>query len=603
MTFASAPTYTPGQPQLAGTTASQGALLLGCWAIIACATLVADFGRLPDGLSNDDAMRLVAVRDLLAGQSWFDLTQHRLGSSGLLMHWSRLIDLPIAFLLKFFQLFTDAPLAERLTMAVWPLLVLLPMLAGMRALGSALAGAPAGNLALVLGMLLVPLIGHYRPGALDHHNVQIALLLWAAAWTVRFTPRDAALSASAMALSLAVGLEMLPAIAVLAASAGARWIAQGEHCKRASIAFGLIFAAATFALMIATVPSVRWFVVACDAMSGAHLSAAFVGGVGLAVLAATASERSIAVRLAGAAGLGACALATVVVIAPDCLAGPYSGVHPRLQAFWLANVAETQSLLATLAGEPVEAIALYIPPLAALLLAAFATVRARGDATWPWATAAALQLILLAVASWEFRGTAIANAVAAALVAAALVRLVSLRKEAPLVFGLRRAVLTSALVLTPLLLATSGNAIARAARSATAAAQPDQPSSRALCRDVSSYSMLAMLPKGRVLTFIDSGAFVLMQTRHSVLAAPYHRNNEGNLAAIDTLLASPAEALTKLKQNGIDYVVMCNGAPELGLYQHAKDGLAAQLAQGRVPDFLQQVTCSDGPVRAYRVVR
>src|ERR1700751_5814482 len=31
-----------------------------------------------DAMSTDDAMRLVEVRDLLAGQSWFDLTQHRL---------------------------------------------------------------------------------------------------------------------------------------------------------------------------------------------------------------------------------------------------------------------------------------------------------------------------------------------------------------------------------------------------------------------------------------------------------------------------------------------------------------------------------------------
>lgn len=47
-------------------------------------------------IGNDDAMRLVQVRDLLAGQSWFDVTQYRLGlETGTPMHCSRLIDLPI----------------------------------------------------------------------------------------------------------------------------------------------------------------------------------------------------------------------------------------------------------------------------------------------------------------------------------------------------------------------------------------------------------------------------------------------------------------------------------------------------------------------------
>src|ERR1700733_1318490 len=45
----------------------------------------------------DDATRLVQVHDFLAGQGWFDLTQYRIDPpDGLLMHWSRLVDVPIA---------------------------------------------------------------------------------------------------------------------------------------------------------------------------------------------------------------------------------------------------------------------------------------------------------------------------------------------------------------------------------------------------------------------------------------------------------------------------------------------------------------------------
>ena len=50
--------------------------------------------RFPDP---DDVMRLVQVRDWLGGQGWFDLTQHRVSPpQGVAMHWSRLVDLPIA---------------------------------------------------------------------------------------------------------------------------------------------------------------------------------------------------------------------------------------------------------------------------------------------------------------------------------------------------------------------------------------------------------------------------------------------------------------------------------------------------------------------------
>ena len=48
-----------------------------------------------DAMSTDDAMRLVGVRDLINGQRWFDLWQSRLDPPGVLMHWSRVVDLPL----------------------------------------------------------------------------------------------------------------------------------------------------------------------------------------------------------------------------------------------------------------------------------------------------------------------------------------------------------------------------------------------------------------------------------------------------------------------------------------------------------------------------
>ena len=71
----------------------------------------------------DSFLRLVQVRDLLAGQGWFDLVQHRMDPpGGALIHWSRLIDAPIAGLILLGNLFGDG---ERFALTAWPLLLLL----------------------------------------------------------------------------------------------------------------------------------------------------------------------------------------------------------------------------------------------------------------------------------------------------------------------------------------------------------------------------------------------------------------------------------------------------------------------------------------------
>ena len=48
----------------------------------------------------DDNMRIMQVRAWLHGQGWYDLRQHRLNPPvGANIHWSRLVDLPIAGLI------------------------------------------------------------------------------------------------------------------------------------------------------------------------------------------------------------------------------------------------------------------------------------------------------------------------------------------------------------------------------------------------------------------------------------------------------------------------------------------------------------------------
>eukprot|EP01036_Dinobryon_divergens_P048138 gene48138-64596_t len=110
-------------------------LWIGFYSLVAIATIaLLNLPAATDyvGIDNDDVMRLVEVRDLLAGQSWFDLMQYRLGlADGTLMHWSRLIDLPIALLIRLFSHVVPSEQAEALALLVWPFSLVFALMGAM----------------------------------------------------------------------------------------------------------------------------------------------------------------------------------------------------------------------------------------------------------------------------------------------------------------------------------------------------------------------------------------------------------------------------------------------------------------------------------------
>src|SRR4030095_460438 len=84
---------------------------------------------LPD---TDDNMRMMQVRAWLAAQGWFDLRQYRLDPPyGANIHWSRLVDLPLAAIKLGLTPFVGGALAEKVAVAAAPML---PMLVAMNAL-------------------------------------------------------------------------------------------------------------------------------------------------------------------------------------------------------------------------------------------------------------------------------------------------------------------------------------------------------------------------------------------------------------------------------------------------------------------------------------
>ena len=146
------------------------ALVVLTWLLVMLVLLLQFWPQTADTLlDTDDALRLAQLRDWLHVKGlfsgWFDLHQARMQPpEGYDTHWSRLIDAGLAGLLFLFGLFNDGAAAERLMRACWPLLWLLPTIAGMAMIAWRIAGREAATVALLLALVGVPLSAiHSRP--------------------------------------------------------------------------------------------------------------------------------------------------------------------------------------------------------------------------------------------------------------------------------------------------------------------------------------------------------------------------------------------------------------------------------------------------------
>src|ERR1700753_3325050 len=134
----------------------------------AVSALSAIKGGVFDALSTDDAMRLPEVGDLIGGQGWFDLFQHRMDPpGGTSMHWSRLIDVPLAALILLLKPLVGMHSAEAMTLCIWPALLFAVALALVAAIARQMTNSVIPVIpAVLLAVLCLPSLVHFRPGAI-----------------------------------------------------------------------------------------------------------------------------------------------------------------------------------------------------------------------------------------------------------------------------------------------------------------------------------------------------------------------------------------------------------------------------------------------------
>lgn len=557
------------------------------------------FARLSDAQGdNDSLLRLVQVRDLLAGQGWFDPMQYRMGlEGGFPMHWSRLVDAPIAAIVRMASALTgSAPLGEAVALVLWPSL-LLGAGAFLIARTARFAYGPAAAFpAFVVGAMALVSIGIFQAGAIDHHNIQLVLTLGVALGLVAggFVPAVAA--GACAALTLAIGMETLPYVAVGGAVAAGLFLVRGEAERGMAAGFGLGFAVVAVAAFVATVPPSRWAQPACDAYSLAQGSVAVLAGLGLAAIASLRPlSTSLGRRMAALALLGAVVGALVVLAFPQCLADPYAGLDPRLKRLWLDGVTEAQPVFEIAARDPAMLFTWYATPLLALLVLALSALRngiRRIDAI-----VGALLVAAVLVSAWQVRGALFSVALAAIPLSGWIASRRERATGSP--SGAATLALAAAWILSfNAVWSTAGSRLfaPSAVPEATVAA-----ASAGACYRSSDYAGLAALAPTTVLSVSNLGSAILAWTPHRALAGSYHRNVAGNLTALDMLLADPQAAETIARGAKVGVVAVCPGNSETTLLAAAApDGLLAALNADRVPGWLEPVG-GDQALRLYRV--
>jgi hypothetical protein len=584
------------------------ALLVVAWAAAAGVLLAERWPEMGQRLfDGDDAMRLVEVRDFLAGRGWFDLHEVRLDPpAGYDTHWSRLIDAGLAGLFVAFRSFAAPDLAEALMRAAWPLIWLLAAMGAVAALAWRIAGRNAALAALVVCACALPAFQHFKPGRIDHHNVQIALALAvaaAAAWSDR-ARHAAALAGALTGLAAAVGLEGLPYLATGGAALVLRFASGGpgdatdapasEPAARALAAYGLALAASMLLGFLVSVAPAQWGRSACDAIAVNWLLAAGGGGLGLA-LAARALRRSAAgARLVAVGLVGAAAGLAFVLAEPRCIHGPFAMTDAAVKAIWLDQVDEMEPLIGFVRGFPLLGAWLCSFPLVGLLALLWLARDTRRD--FGFLVAAAAFLVSVAATFGAEKVYSYAMWFAMPPVAALASRLIA---SAGWRAGLAR--FAAALVLTP----TSVTAAALTVVQTVAEPSPAKPgmAERAACTRNDAYAPLARLPAGLVATDINYGPYVLALTPHAVVAAPYHRVVGGMLAA-QAILAGPLDAARRaVAADRVTYLAICGHRTSTGAVP-AVGTLWAELDAGRVPSWLEPAPGSeDGQFRVYRVRR
>lgn len=561
----------------------------------------------------DDQLRIVQVRDWLAGQSWWDITQYRMNApAGGPMHWSRLVDVPIAFIILFLGPFLQTEAAEHIASIILPLLTFGVGIWIYARLGRRLFDARAGLLSSALLITLVPVMIQVVPMRIDHHGWQFVAFFGATAamfWKDR-PILGAMLMGLALALWLEISIEALPFAILFMGLLALRWLFPAiRQSDKDAYAFSVALMTLAGSVCILFSITENWALHGnyCDSLSPVHIgtlsAVAIFVAAGQWILVQTGHSDKLFYKIAICAIAGSAGLVSLMAIAPQCGGDAFATLDPLVRKFWYNRVQE---------GLPVWQLQSSI---ASHYWGGFAAVMfGVGYLAWakqPIEKHDRIILILLALGSLAIGmlvsrtalyAIALANMIGASMFIALMQRADQLQNIWPRM-TLR---VIACMLIAP---ATITQKIETSFAAQNLAANPELKARKKyykklgrICQKSSSIRALQKLPSGsQLMVGLDVAPSVLVFTDLKVVASGHHRNQSAMEDVIMAFIGTEAEARHIYKAREIDYLITCEGSNELHIYYNsAPQGFGAQVRRGELPKWLIQDR-SIGPYKVFKV--
>jgi hypothetical protein len=570
-----------------------------CW-VGFCAWMIFDswakirWFALPD---TDDNMRIMQVRALIHGQDWYDLRQYRLNPPyGANIHWSRLVDLPIAGLILGLRPFLGGAAAERWAVAIAPMLPFLLLLFSLGLTARRLLGPTAYLLAFIALFFAGSNNGMFTPLRIDHHGWQLALLaLSISSIADKDRVRGGIVLGLSTALSLAIGLEMIIYLALAGVAMVLFCVDEVEERDRLR-AYAVTLGGATALCFLVFASNDNWGAI-CDALSPVWLSDALLGSALMFALA-WLSPPDWKRRLALALGAGIILAAFHALTWPHCLQR-LEGVSPEVERLWLSHVKEARPVY--MHGWRIATLIVALPITGAI---------GWGLLSWKnWDDRELRRLTLGAAVPglaasllllWQVRTGPAAQMMAviggAAIIWFLLPRFWGSRNFLSVVFGSFLVVAVGGGMLIPVLVGFIPE-------------KPDTPRDKAigkannLCGSMWGLRPIALQPKGVVMTYVDLGPRLITVTHHDAITGPYHRNGQQIADVMNFWRGSAEQARALIAKYRVNYVLSCPGSSTTTIFTaEAPNGFYVQLQRNQVPAWLTPVQLpKDSPYRMWRV--
>jgi len=573
----------------------------------------------------DDNMRFDQVRDWLGGQGWYDLRQYRLNPPvGFSIHWSRLVDLPLAGLILVLNPLLGAPLGYRWACAIAPLLPMLLAFWMMAIVVRRLVSAKSYPLALTILLCGGDAVGMWSPLRIDHHGWQLAfLMMTVAGLTEPNMRRSGAMIAVSSALSLAIGLEMLPYVAFAGAAVALHWAWDRGETTRMRV-YGATMAVATGLCFLVFASNDNWHAV-CDALSPVWLTT--VGGAALLLAAISfAPSESRWVRLALVVGAGAVAGGLYVGLFPQCFGHRLEGLPPEADKLWLSHVSEARpgylhplSTIVPMAALPIAGTIGSIIAVwrrrgtragAEWLPVTLFAMLATGLMAWQIRTGPSAQMLAVPgatyIARWGFtrlRGhgsmfVRVIGPVLAFLLASGLIESLALSELPPRYIDLKIANVWA--------IATGKQGLPKPPKTLRGGKpKPDLTKlANRRCPTIPALAPIGRLPAATFFSFIDLGPRLITLTHHSAVGGPYHRNAQAILDVEHAFRGTPDQAHAIIDAHHAQYLLVCPHMSEATIYQsEAPAGFYAKLQGGYTPAWLaRQPLPANSPYELWKVV-